>query len=123
MSICFAPTGGCRIEEVPPPDSTFEVGGPSLVPSPPSHLLGHEVMRLREDTKRLYGSEWTLKRGMRTCQTKIATTRTEVDRIRRSMDAFNVDLAFIEQDATKTSDDVLALQACAETVEAKQLQA
>ncbi|GKD10455.1 hypothetical protein Tco_1190140, partial [Tanacetum coccineum] len=64
MSIRFAPTRGCRIEEVPPLDNTFEVGDPSLVPSPPPHLLGHE-------------------------------------------------------DATRTSDDVLALQARAETVEAK----
>ncbi|GJT47800.1 hypothetical protein Tco_0973957 [Tanacetum coccineum] len=95
---------------VPHPCSIFKVGGPSPVPSPLPYLLDHEVKRLREDTKTLYGSVRTLERGMRTCQTKIATTRIGVDRIRRRMDAFDVDLAFIEQDSTTVSDDVLALQ-------------
>ncbi|GJW88431.1 hypothetical protein Tco_0669871 [Tanacetum coccineum] len=79
--------------------------------------------RLREDTKTLYGSIRTLEQGKRTCRTEIATTRTEVDRIQRRMDAFDIDLDFIEKDATMTSDDVLALQNCVETVVVKQLQA
>ncbi|GJR17230.1 hypothetical protein Tco_0965757 [Tanacetum coccineum] len=45
---------------------------------------------------------------MRTRQTEIAVTHTEVDR--RPMDAFNVDLGFIKRDVTRVSDDVLALQ-------------
>ncbi|GJZ44265.1 putative reverse transcriptase domain-containing protein [Tanacetum coccineum] len=45
---------------------------------------------------------------MRTRQTEIAVTHTEVDR--RPMDAFNVDLGFIKCDVTRVSDDVLALQ-------------
>ncbi|GJT61353.1 hypothetical protein Tco_1004886 [Tanacetum coccineum] len=45
-----------------------------------------------------------------TTPTEIATTHTGVDRIMRRMDAFDVDLGFIEQDATRVSDDVLALQ-------------
>ncbi|GJY63007.1 putative reverse transcriptase domain-containing protein [Tanacetum coccineum] len=81
---------------VPPPGSTFET---------------------------LYGSVRTLTRGMKNRQTEIVTTRTRVDRIRRRMDAFDVDLAFIEQGATRTSDDVLALQTHVETAEAKQLHA
>ncbi|GKC82902.1 hypothetical protein Tco_1138619, partial [Tanacetum coccineum] len=76
---------------------------------PPPHLLGCEVKRLREDTGTLYGSVRTLERGMRTRQTEIAVTRTGVNRIRMCMDAFDVDLGFIERDATRTSDDVLAL--------------
>ncbi|GKC78091.1 hypothetical protein Tco_1128865 [Tanacetum coccineum] len=94
---------------VPHPGSIFKVGGPSPVPSPLPYLLDHEVKRLREDTKTLYGSVRTLERGMRTCQSKIATTRIGVDRIQRRMDAFDVDLAFIAF-YTTVSDDVLALQ-------------
>ncbi|GKC44542.1 hypothetical protein Tco_1062264, partial [Tanacetum coccineum] len=59
--------------------------------------------RLREDTKTLYGSIRTLEQGKRTCRTEIATTRTEVDRIQRRMDAFDIDLDFIEKDATMTA--------------------
>ncbi|GJZ32927.1 hypothetical protein Tco_0578363 [Tanacetum coccineum] len=69
---------------VPPSGSTFEVGGPSSVPSPPPHLLGRE--------------------------TEIAVTHTRVDRVQRRMDAFDVDLGFVKRDATRTTDDVLALQ-------------
>nr|GEW17097.1 hypothetical protein [Tanacetum cinerariifolium] len=69
---------------MPPLGSTFEVGGPSSVSSPLPHLLSHE--------------------------TKIAATRAGVNRIRGRMNAFDVDLACIEQDATRTSDGVLALQ-------------
>nr|GEX57935.1 reverse transcriptase domain-containing protein [Tanacetum cinerariifolium] len=65
---------------VPPPGRKFKVRGPSFVSVPPSHLLGREVKRLREDTKSLYGSVRTLEWGMRTCQTKSDDTRTGVDR-------------------------------------------
>nr|GEY55242.1 hypothetical protein [Tanacetum cinerariifolium] len=65
---------------VPPPGSKFNVRGPSFVSVPPSHLLGREVKRLREDTKSLYGSVRTLEWGMRTCQTESDDTRTGVDR-------------------------------------------
>ncbi|GJS61650.1 hypothetical protein Tco_0656434 [Tanacetum coccineum] len=64
-----------------PPGSIFEVGGPSYVPSLPPHLLSHKVKRLREVTK-----------------------------FSRHMDAYDVDLGFVERDATRTSDQVLALQ-------------
>ncbi|GJR50663.1 hypothetical protein Tco_1401184 [Tanacetum coccineum] len=104
---------------VPPSGSTFEIGGPSSVSSPPPHLLGHEVRRLREDTETLYGSVKTLTWGMKTCRTEIATTRTRVDRIRRRMDAFDVDITFIEQATTRVEDDVIALQARTETAEAR----
>ncbi|GJY69680.1 hypothetical protein Tco_0472662 [Tanacetum coccineum] len=69
---------------VPPFDSTFEVGGPSFVSSPPPHLLGREA--------------------------EIATTYFGVGGMWRRIDAFDVDIGFIERDATRTSDDVLALQ-------------
>nr|GEW23107.1 hypothetical protein [Tanacetum cinerariifolium] len=36
--------------------------------------------------------------------------RSRVDKLRRRMDAFDVDLGFIKRDATRTSDYVLALQ-------------
>ncbi|GKB86157.1 hypothetical protein Tco_0958429 [Tanacetum coccineum] len=78
-----APVTANRASWVPPPGSTFEVGGPLSVPSPPPYLLGCEVKRLREDTETLYGSVRTMER-----------------------DAFDVDLGFIEQDATRVSDDV-----------------
>ncbi|GJY01604.1 hypothetical protein Tco_0359756, partial [Tanacetum coccineum] len=97
-------------EEVSPPGSTFEVEGPSSVSAPPPHLLGHKVKRLKEDTESLYGSVRTLELGMRTRQTKSVVTRTGVDKVQRRMDAFDVDLGFIERDPTMTSDDVLALQ-------------
>nr|GEY39251.1 putative reverse transcriptase domain-containing protein [Tanacetum cinerariifolium] len=60
---------------MPPPGSTFEVGGPSSASSLPPHLLGREVKRLS-----------------------------------RHMDAYDVDLGFIEKDATRTTDHVLALK-------------
>nr|GEY39250.1 putative reverse transcriptase domain-containing protein [Tanacetum cinerariifolium] len=60
---------------MPPPGSTFEVGGPSSASSLPPHLLGREVKRLS-----------------------------------RHMDAYDVDLGFIEKDATRTTDHVLALE-------------
>ncbi|GJW66752.1 hypothetical protein Tco_0121176 [Tanacetum coccineum] len=69
---------------VPPSGSIFEVGEPSFVPSLLPYLLGRK--------------------------TEIAATRIEVDRVWRNMDAFDVDLGFIKHDATRTSDDVLALQ-------------
>nr|GEX60871.1 putative reverse transcriptase domain-containing protein [Tanacetum cinerariifolium] len=95
---------------VPPLGSSFEVRGPSSVSSPLPHLFGRKVKRLREDTMTLYGSVRTLERGMRTLQIDIVVTRTRVDRIRRRMDAFDVDLGFVERDATRTSDNLLALQ-------------
>nr|GEX88822.1 putative reverse transcriptase domain-containing protein [Tanacetum cinerariifolium] len=95
---------------VPPLGSTFEVRGPSSVSLPPLHFFGRKVKRLREDTMTLYGSVRTLERGMRTLQIDIVVTHTRVDRIRRRMDAFDVDLGFIERDATRTSDNLLALQ-------------
>ncbi|GKC90859.1 putative reverse transcriptase domain-containing protein [Tanacetum coccineum] len=66
----------------PPSGSIFEAGEPSYVPSLPPYLLGREI----------------------------AATRIWVDRVQRRMDAFDVDLGFIDQDATRTRDDVLALQ-------------
>ncbi|GJT67705.1 putative reverse transcriptase domain-containing protein [Tanacetum coccineum] len=68
------------------------------------------VKRLREDSKALFGSVRTMEQGMRTHQIEIAANHSRFDRVRRRMDAFDVDLAFIEQDATRTSDGVVALQ-------------
>ncbi|GKD47092.1 hypothetical protein Tco_1271737, partial [Tanacetum coccineum] len=59
--------------------------------------------------------------GMGTCQTEIATTCTGVDRVRRHMDALNIGITFVEHATTRVEDDVLALQARAETAEARQL--
>ncbi|GKG37253.1 hypothetical protein Tco_0447426 [Tanacetum coccineum] len=60
---------------------------------------------------------------MKTHGTEIATLRTGIDRVRRRMRAFDVDIAFIEQATARVEDDVLALQACARTAEARHLQA
>ncbi|GKC03172.1 hypothetical protein Tco_0994782 [Tanacetum coccineum] len=110
-------------EEVIPPIVASPHGSPPI--SPPRLLESSSdyefttpgtakgtlwVTRLREDTRTLYGSVRTLERGMRTRQTEIVVTRTRVDRIRRRIDAFDVDLGLIKQDATRVSDDVLALQ-------------
>ncbi|GJR71986.1 hypothetical protein Tco_0084351 [Tanacetum coccineum] len=103
-------------EEVIPPIVASPHGSPPI--SPPRLLessLDYEftspgtangtlwVTRLREDTRTLYGSVRTLERGMRTRQTEIVVTRTRVDKIQRRMDAFDVDLGLIEQDATRVS--------------------
>ncbi|GJW36846.1 hypothetical protein Tco_0059766 [Tanacetum coccineum] len=93
-----------------PPGSIFEVGGPSYVPSFPPHLLSHKVKRLREVTKSIYGSVRVFERDARTRQAKIIAARTGVDRFSRHMDAYDVDLGFVERDATRTSDQVLVLQ-------------
>ncbi|GJS14887.1 hypothetical protein Tco_0409359 [Tanacetum coccineum] len=107
---------------VPPSGSTFEIGGPSFVSSASPHLLGHEVRRLKEDTETLFGSVGTLTWGMKTRRTEIVTTRTSVDRVRRHMDAFDVDIAFVEQATARLKDDVIALQNRAETAKARLLQ-
>ncbi|GJW93376.1 hypothetical protein Tco_0173048 [Tanacetum coccineum] len=78
---------------------------------------------MRQDTDALQGNVRTLVRGMKTHKTEIITAHNGVDRIRKRMDAFNVDIAFLEQATARVEDDVLALQARAETIEARQLQA
>nr|GEZ41846.1 replication protein A 70 kDa DNA-binding subunit B [Tanacetum cinerariifolium] len=60
--------------------------------------------------------------GMETRQFEIAITRTGVDRIQRRMDAFDVDIGFVEHATTRLEDDVLAPQAHVKTAKAKQLQ-
>ncbi|GJZ29459.1 retrovirus-related pol polyprotein from transposon TNT 1-94 [Tanacetum coccineum] len=90
---------------VAPSGSTFEIEGPSFVSFAPQHLLRHEVGRLRKDTETLYGSVRTLTRGMKTRRTEITTIRTGVDRIRRHMDAFNIDIALVEQATTRVEQD------------------
>nr|GEV08659.1 putative reverse transcriptase domain-containing protein [Tanacetum cinerariifolium] len=108
---------------VPPSGSTFHVGGPSSVTLTQPHLLGHEVRRLRRDIDTLHGSIRTLVRGIGACQTKISTSGTRVDRIWKHMDAFDVDITFLNQSTARVEDDVTALQAHAETAVARQLQA
>ncbi|GJW90253.1 hypothetical protein Tco_0167806 [Tanacetum coccineum] len=73
-----------------------------------------------QDTDALQGSVRTLVRGMKTHKTEIITAHNGVDRIRKRMDAFDVDIAFLEQATARVEDDVLALQARAETIEARQ---
>nr|GEU38317.1 hypothetical protein [Tanacetum cinerariifolium] len=48
--------------------------------------------------------------GMRAYEHENVVTRNEIDQVRRHMDAYDVDLGFIKQDATRTSDGVLALK-------------
>ncbi|GJR55684.1 hypothetical protein Tco_1406205 [Tanacetum coccineum] len=106
-----------------PPTIALPPGSPSISPPPllesssdsdtaaPGTANGASwVRRLREDTKTLYGSVRTLERGMKTRQTENATTRTRVNRIWRRMYAFDIDLDFIKQDATRTIDDVFTLR-------------
>ncbi|GJT32138.1 hypothetical protein Tco_0922557 [Tanacetum coccineum] len=95
---------------LPPSGSTFEVGGPSSLSSLPPHLLAPDVKRLKEDTETIYGSVKTLERGMRTHQTEIAANHFGVDIVKRRMDAFDVDVGFIEMDATGTSDHALVIE-------------
>nr|GEZ06622.1 reverse transcriptase domain-containing protein [Tanacetum cinerariifolium] len=61
---------------VPPSGSTFKIGGPSSISSP-------------------YHTSWGI--SIETHQTEIAITRTGVDRVQRRMDAFDVNIAFVEQ--------------------------
>ncbi|GJS54765.1 hypothetical protein Tco_0628127 [Tanacetum coccineum] len=112
-----------RISWVPPSGSTFEIRGPSSLSSALPHLLGHELRYLRQDTNALHGSVRTLVRGMETRKTVIITSCNRVDRVRRRVDAFDVDIAFLKQVTAIVEDDVLALQARAKTTEARQLQA
>ncbi|GKC67527.1 hypothetical protein Tco_1100125 [Tanacetum coccineum] len=104
--------------EAIPPVVGSPLESPPITPPPLSESSSNSELLLlllltghsREDIETLYGSVRTLERGMRTYQTENVTTRTGVDRFRRRMDAFDINLAFIEQDATRTSDDALALQ-------------
>ncbi|GJT25415.1 hypothetical protein Tco_0895352 [Tanacetum coccineum] len=63
----------------------------------------------------------TLTRGMETRRTEITIAMTGVDWVRRRIDAFDVDIAFIEQATVKVEDDVVALQDRAKTAEARLL--
>ncbi|GKE75888.1 hypothetical protein Tco_1537929, partial [Tanacetum coccineum] len=99
-----------RTHWMPPYGSTFKVGGPSSASSLPPRLLTYKVKKLMEDTKILFSGVRCLERGARTRHSEDATTRTRVDRLSRRMDAYDVDLRFIERDATGTSDHVLELE-------------
>nr|GEZ45521.1 hypothetical protein [Tanacetum cinerariifolium] len=48
--------------------------------------------------------------AVRTRQSEDSTTHTRVDRLNRRMDAYDIDMGFIERDATRTIDHVLALE-------------
>ncbi|GKA33220.1 hypothetical protein Tco_0719587 [Tanacetum coccineum] len=72
---------------VPPSSSTFEIRGSSSI-SLPHH------------------TSWCMS-GMETCRTKIAITRTRVDRVQRCMDAFDIDIDFVEQATTRVEGDRL----------------
>nr|GEX91685.1 hypothetical protein [Tanacetum cinerariifolium] len=50
----------------------------------------------------------TFEQSLRTHQSEIGTNRIGIGRLGRRMDAYDVDLGFIERDATRTSDQVLA---------------
>ncbi|GKB35525.1 hypothetical protein Tco_0880467 [Tanacetum coccineum] len=96
--------------------------GPSFVSSAPPQLLGYEVKGLREDTVTLYGSVRTFTRGMETRWIEIVTTRTRVNRVRRRIDVFDVDITFVEQATARVEDDVIAMQTRSKTAEARLLQ-
>nr|GFB82949.1 hypothetical protein [Tanacetum cinerariifolium] len=105
-----APITPSRTHWMPPSVSTFEVRGPSSVSSLPSHLLTRKVKRLREDTDILFSGVRCLEQGARIRQFKDVVTRTGVDELSRRMDEYDVDLGFIERDATRTTNHVLALE-------------
>ncbi|GKC31057.1 hypothetical protein Tco_1038351, partial [Tanacetum coccineum] len=94
----------------PPLGSTFEVGGPSFVSSLLPPHSSRKIMSFREDYEALHSSVRNLELGMRTREHENVITRNGVDRVRRRIDAYDVDLGFINRDATRTSDGVLALQ-------------
>nr|GEW35822.1 hypothetical protein [Tanacetum cinerariifolium] len=81
-------------EEDPEEVIPLAVASPPRSPpiSPPPLSECHEVRKLREDTETLYGSVKTLE----TRWTMIVTTRIGVDMLRRHIDVFDVDIAFVE---------------------------
>ncbi|GJY16281.1 hypothetical protein Tco_0386703, partial [Tanacetum coccineum] len=112
-------------EDVPPvvasPAGSLPISPPPLLESSSDSDTAVVVTADRADTKTLYGSVKTLTRDMETRRTEITIAMTGVDWVRRRMDAFDVDIAFIEQATVKVEDDVVALQARAETAEARLL--
>ncbi|GJR69407.1 hypothetical protein Tco_0015472 [Tanacetum coccineum] len=90
--------------------STFEVDGPSSLHSLSLHLLTRGFKRLRDDTEILFSGVRCLEQGARTRQAEINANRLGINKLSGRMDAFNTNLGFIKRDATRTSDNVLALQ-------------
>ncbi|GJQ96975.1 hypothetical protein Tco_0008114 [Tanacetum coccineum] len=91
----------------PPPLSESSSDSDTAAPVTIDRTLWHEMGRLRQDTKRLYGSVRTLTRGMETRRTEIATARTRVDRVLRHMDSFDVD---VEQDRARVKEEIQMLR-------------
>nr|GEX15122.1 hypothetical protein [Tanacetum cinerariifolium] len=88
--------------------ATLLVGSPITLPPLTESLSDFEPTAPVTDD----GTTWVspLVRRMRACETEIATACSRVDRARRERDAFDLDMGFIKRDATRTSDNILALQ-------------
>ncbi|GJR57781.1 hypothetical protein Tco_1499943 [Tanacetum coccineum] len=105
-----APITASKTHWMPPSGNTFEVRGPLTMSSLPQTLLGHEVKRLREDTNILFSGVRCLEQGVRTLKAEIDVARSRVDGLNDRIDAYDYHLGFIERDATRTNDKVLALK-------------
>ncbi|GJT68459.1 hypothetical protein Tco_1019939 [Tanacetum coccineum] len=89
---------------------------------PPILHREHAIKSLRHDTEELHGSVRTLTRGMETRRTEIATAWSGINRVRRRMYSFDVDISFIEHATNRVELDVIALQARTEATKASLLQ-
>nr|GFC22678.1 hypothetical protein [Tanacetum cinerariifolium] len=80
--------------EMPPPGSTFEVGGPSSVSLfPLFYLHGRELKRLNNNTKMLFNNVNYLERYERKHQAEMDAKSYGVRRVERRMDALDQDLS------------------------------
>ncbi|GJZ98847.1 hypothetical protein Tco_0671300 [Tanacetum coccineum] len=104
-----------ELEEEPEEELKEVTGVSPIIPPPLSESSSDSdyeapIMSFREDYKALHSRVRYLESGIRTREHENVVTRNGVNQVRRCMDAYDVDLGFIEQDATRTSNGVLALQ-------------
>ncbi|GKD47210.1 hypothetical protein Tco_1271855, partial [Tanacetum coccineum] len=80
--------------EMPPPGSTFEVGGPSFVSSfPPFYLHGRELERLNDNTEILFSNVNYLEICEKKRQAEIDANNYGIRKIGKRMDALDRDLS------------------------------
>ncbi|GKD41548.1 hypothetical protein Tco_1261755, partial [Tanacetum coccineum] len=101
-----------RALKMPPPSSTFKVGGPSSVsPFPPFYLHRREIERLNDNTKILFNNVNYLERCKKECQAEMDANSFEICKVKRRMTDFNRELghevqfmAVVEGRVTKLED-------------------
>ncbi|GJR23974.1 hypothetical protein Tco_0972501 [Tanacetum coccineum] len=98
--------------EMPPADSTYEVGGPLFIsPFPPFYLHGREIARLDDNTELLLSNVKYLERCVKKRKAEIEANIFEIRKVKKCMGEFGRDLGnevqfsnLVENRVTKLED-------------------